>query len=653
MEQTIITETRIPQARTEGVAIPVEWVAYFALFLLALAFRLMSLGDVPMSVQEAPDALAAWRTVWTGMPAFPEEAVTSSPSVFWAQKIGFTLFGGSEFAARLLTALAGTALAFTPLLFRADLGRTRTFIFCLLLTFSPISLLASRTSAGVIWAALFAMLGIWALRRYWTSNQGSDAVGAILAFAALLFLSEPGGILLALVLLLAAIIAVILNTVEQIDETPNPAPFSEISRRVGSMPFLSSLAIAIGVIIAVTTGFLTYSQGLSGVAELVGGFFSGWTQRAAEAPRFYPLLVSFFYEPILWLFAGIGIVMLLRRRDFILFDRFFLTWTGLALLAALIYAGADASYALYLTIPLAGLASYTIANCFTEERSIWSENLKNDEVPSLSNVHWGKALLAVVMLGFLAMLSMHLQIIGRTILTIEGGTLDGLFAQSSNTVIRASMIWTFITVLFIIVGGLLAASVWGNTTALQGLALGLLAFMLINGLSAAWSAGVSDADNPAEPWHTRATAPDTVLLRNTMAELAQRETLGYFYIPVTVVQDASVGLARDGVVAWILRDFRNVSFVNSVEEARSDEIIIMRPQAEEPDLGGSYVGQPFTITNEWDTTTLRGFDFISWWFQRQTRTQPVPLQDVVLWVRLDIYESVPLERTSQLMFLED
>jgi hypothetical protein len=98
MEQTIITETRIPQARTEGVAIPVEWVAYFALFLLALAFRLISLGDVPMSVQEAPDALAAWRTVWTGMPAFPEEAVTSSPSVFWAQKIGFTLFGGRNSA---------------------------------------------------------------------------------------------------------------------------------------------------------------------------------------------------------------------------------------------------------------------------------------------------------------------------------------------------------------------------------------------------------------------------------------------------------------------------------------------------------------------------------------------------------------------------
>lgn len=655
MQQTIVTQTerQTETSQVQGFVISLEVVVYLALFALALGFRLFSLGDVPMSVQEAPDALAAWRTVWTGAESFPESVVTDSPSVFWAQKLGFTIFGGNEFAARILTALAGTALAFTPLLFRPDFGRTRTFIFCLLLAFSPVSLLASRFSAGAVWAALFAMLGIWALRRYWATSRGSDAVGAIVAFAALLFLSEPGGIVLALMLLFAAVVAVILNTVEQIDETPNPSPFSDIRQRVLAMPLLFGAAVSAGLIVAVTTGFLIYQSGLSGVGELVSGFFAGWTQRPPDAPRFLPLLTSLFYEPILWVFAAIGLAGLLRRRDFTLFDRFFLAWAGLGLIAAMLYAGAEASHALWLTLPLSGLASLLLAECFTEERSIWNDNVRNSDVLSLSSVQWGKLILVIVTLGLLAMLAMHLQVIGREALQVEGGSLVSLISRASEagatSNLRVSLLWTFITLMFLIVGGLLAASVWGNATTLQGMALGLLAFMLMNGLSSTWSAGVSGADSAAEPWHTQSTGKDTVLLRETMLELARRETLGYPYVPVTIVEDAEVGLTRDSLAAWVVRDFRNVTFAQSIEAAQGDEIVLMRQQTDEPDLGSNYVGQSFRLTNTWSVNSLRGLDFISWWFQRQTRTKPAALASVVLWVRMDIYESVPFDQTSQLL----
>jgi hypothetical protein len=654
MQQTMVTELEVPQAQGRGYVVSVEWVAYAALLLVALAFRLMSLGDVPISVGEAPDALAAWRTLSPEVEAFPEEAVTDSPSLFWAQKVGFTLFGDSEFASRLLTALAGTALVFTPLLFRADLGRTRTFILCLLLAFSPVALLASRFSAGAVWSMLFAMIGTASFRRYWATSHASHGVGAITAFAALLFLSEPGGIVLALLLLGAAVIAVILNTVETIDETPNPAPFAEVRQRVAAMPLLSGLALAAGLIVAVTTGFLTYQPGLSGVGELVGNFFTGWTQRPEDAPRFLPLLVSLFYEPILWVFAAIGLALLLRGRAFTLLDRFFLAWTGLALIAALLYAGAEPAHALWLTLPLAGLASYVLANCFMEEASLWGERIREEDTLGLANLRWARLLLIVVTLGLLAMLAMHLQVIGRNALQVEGGALNALLARAgeSNSNLRVSLLWTFITIMFLIVGGLLSASVWGNTTTLQGMALGLLVFMLINGLSSTWNAGVAGAHQPVEPWHTRASAQDVPLLRETLIELAQRETMGYLDIPVTVVENPATGLTRDGVVAWVLRDFRRTTFVSDVNAARTAEIVVMQQQSDDPDLGGSYVGQPFTIVNQWDVTSQRGFDFISWWFQRQVRVQPVPAQEIVLWVRMDIYESVPFTQTSQLLYIE-
>jgi hypothetical protein len=259
-------------------------------------------------------------------------------------------------------------------------------------------------------------------------------------------------------------------------------------------------------------------------------------------------------------------------------------------------------------------------------------------------------------------------VIGRTSLQSSDGAVFTLLSQAAeggtNSVLRVSLLWSFITLMFLLVGGLLAASVWGNSITLQGMTLGLLAFMLINSLSAAWGAGVSDAHNAAEPWHTRASSQDVPLLRETMVELAQRETLGYFEIPVTVITDESIGFTRDGVVAWVLRDFNNVSYVDDLTAARADEIVLMRavegvtlpqqttleqqqipPTSEAaagdiPDLGGSYVGQTFTIMDQWNVQTVRGLDVLAWWFQRHTRAQPTAEQEAVLWVRLDVYESV-------------
>ena len=51
---------------------------------------------------------------------------SSSPLTYLSQLASFSLLGASEFTARIGTAIAGIALAFTPLLFREILGKTRS-----------------------------------------------------------------------------------------------------------------------------------------------------------------------------------------------------------------------------------------------------------------------------------------------------------------------------------------------------------------------------------------------------------------------------------------------------------------------------------------------------------------------------------------------
>src|SRR5688500_16362215 len=67
--------------------IPLEFVFYMVLAVLAFALRLLALNSAPRP-EEAPDLLAAWRGT-----------ATASPALLWAQALSFDLLGGSIVAA--------------------------------------------------------------------------------------------------------------------------------------------------------------------------------------------------------------------------------------------------------------------------------------------------------------------------------------------------------------------------------------------------------------------------------------------------------------------------------------------------------------------------------------------------------------------------
>lgn len=658
-------------ARLAWGTLSVEVIAYGVLMALALILRIAELDAVPMNDVEASRALATWHTLAPEAPgaigvtsAPGEVAPPDSPVVYWAQRLGFALLGANEFAARILTVLAGVALSLTPLLFRATLGVGRAFLASLLLALSPIAFTVARLSEPAIWAALFALLFLSLLERAWTQPTALHRYGFALSLGALLFLTSGAGFVLGVIVLLSVGLTALwtLFSPDRIEdraanerESDGNANLAQMTRQwLSAFPWLNAVGAVLLLIVVVSTGFMLYPAGLNMVAEVIGDAFTGMT-RASESGNLYvfPLQVLLVYEPWLVLIALAGGVWLWRSRFADARTHFLYIWTLVTLIVIAIYPGAGPSQALWLMLPLVAFASAALNELFVHYRALvfWFDSVYDDDDALAPRYGWVKWLLGALVLGLLLMLAVHVQEVARHLMTLPGDNVGGealsLLLEPRYLELRYSAIWTAITALLFVVGALLAASIWGNANTLQGVGMGLLGFLLLTNVATGWNTAVVNATNPAELWHIRAPHPDAYLLRETLQEIAARDTRDQPVIPITVLTDANQGLRADGLLGWLLRDFTEARYVSSLADVARDEIALLPASLEAPDLGGSYVGQSFALRHRWNPTTLRGVDVPAWWFQRRLRGDTLMQETVILWLRVDVYDNVPAEERLQ------
>ncbi|MBL8131255.1 MAG: hypothetical protein JNL42_05320 [Anaerolineae bacterium] len=605
---------------TRAITFRVEWLAYVLLALIALALRLAELDQLPLGGVEAREALAAWRAL-TPNPGAPVYAAQSQ-IIFLAQTVGFALFGASEFSARLLTALAGGALVLTPLLFRGWLGAGRAFALALLLAASPVLLVASRESDGLVWAALFAAGALWgALRWNRLRLAGEEApLRAALAAscaAALVFLTGSPGLVLALMLALALTGALLWERMDQqSDESADDPTLPRALEAVLALPRGSFVLTALAVVLAGGTSFLLYPAGLSAVGNTFAGL--GLLLTPVEAPPtvFHALVVAFFYEPHLWVLAAVAAIMALRSRP-TLIDRLFLLLALLGAAAGIIFDGAPGSAALWLTLPLAGLASHLLADSFAED----SDGMY------LPAPGWSRGVVAIGLIGALAVFTLAAQEMARALI----GSADG--AISSVTLPSDAIVLLFVSTMFIVIGFFLFASLWGARTTWQGVVIGAAMFFGVTSLGSGWSLSVSRAAQAAQVWDAAATSGDSLLLRATLLDLSEREARGFTGLPIHALAES------DGLVAWVLRDFPQTTFIREAQDAVQQGVIIA-PAALTPELGAQYVGQDFLMQRFWTSSALRLVDFPAFWTQANAGSSAaVGFEErIVLWLRQDIYD---------------
>lgn len=605
-------------ARVRPVTISVEALAYVALLVFALVLRFAELDSTPIMPSETNNALAAWRTIMVNAPGIP--LISNSSLVFTLQSLSFGLFGGNEWAARVATAVGGAALVLTPILLRPLLGRARAFLVSLLFALSPVLLIASRSSSGDVWSLLLAVLSLWAFWRAGHSDSPRYPVFAVVCFIALIFLSGTGGLPLALILLVAGGLTALWRrrTLATEDETlaePDAldGSLAALRRSLGFALPLSAL-----VVLALAAGFMFYPAGLSSVGEALGGAVQAVVQ--PQGMSGYATLVSLFYEPFLWLLALVALVV--RRDRLTAVDIFLLAWVVLGVVVTLFFADRSPDHALWLTVPLALLASHTLVWIFTPD----------DGLAVIAPPRWANGVIALAMVGVIMVFTIGIQSVARSMIQSAEPTLTMIQPQPQ------SVILALVALAFVVIGFFLFASLWGNRTSWQGAVLGLAAFGLITGLGSGWGAAVTGAQNPVEFWHMNATDDNVSLLRETLVELSARETGGWFNIPVTVYAQ------QDGQIAWLLRDFPNTRYVSDLNDARGDEIIILPENFDTPDLGGAYLGQRFTISRDWDINTLNLVDFPAWWTQHTARMPWTGAYGIVLWLREDIYQGADIEQ---------
>jgi hypothetical protein len=613
---TPVTSADELEAR-RGAVVQVEVIAYLALLVLALVLRLADLGSMPLMPAEAPQALAAWR-VSTPM-ASGQSIVPPSALLFALQSMSFALLGGTEAAARVATVLAGVALVVSPALFRGLLGRGRALILSVVLLCSPVLLTVSRFSSPTVWSMLFAVLALWGVWEWSQTRKSLYAVLALVMGAGMIFLTEPGGPVLALIIVLAGLIA---RTTQQdnrfgFQEEPD-APTSLLT----GLPLQTGLLVAALFVLVVATGFMLYPSGLSAVGETLAGAVRGFIQ-TNETPLM-AFIVSVFYEPFMWLLGIATVILLVRRGELTFMERFLVVWTSLGMVASILFVGASSAHALWTTIPLTVLVS-----------RLAMELLEVDMRPPFWDVpYWARGILALATLALLAICTLAVQSFARSLLESTDGTLNGVRLELSSVVLMV------ISVLFLILVSFMAVSLWNGRTALRGVGIGVLAFALITSLGSGWAASVAKGTDPLEPLHMETTSADVFLLRATLFDLADRETKGFSTMPLTVEA------AQDSVLAWVVRDFVNARFIDDVNEARGETVVILS-SAVVPDLGGDYVGQDFMIGESWRLQSLSPLDALAWWTQRKVGFNAANARNVttaILWVRQDVYDGISPEQ---------
>ena len=588
-----------------------EIALYIVFLALAVVLRLPEMDTIPLNAHESREALAAYRAL---NPAAPGDAPLSSyPLMAAANTLTMAIGGAENVSARFATAVMGVLLVGLPLLFRRWIGPAGALISSGLLALSPVLLTASRGMDGAVWSAALALITIWCGGRFWESNRVRYGIATIAVAVVGVVAAEPAGFLTFAGIGIGVVLAIAAMETSGL----------QALRR--GWPWVPGLAVAGMALLVIGTVFLARPEGMASIGEAFGAGLRGLSVPLDGAPGAFPLLVSLVYEPGLWVFGLAGAYFVLTTnpkristaRAFI--GRALVGWLIASIAWSVAYAGGGPGHALWLTLPLTALSAMAIERTLSPVRDTYWH------VPS-----WGPLLHSVAMVAILFIAGINLLFVGRAVLGVAPALTPAL---DQPDLMKLFMV--FLAGLLGIITFFLVGSLWGARAAWHGLGIGVLAFLLMYNFNAGWSAAITRADDPRELWHIRPASRNLSLLESTLRTASLRAT-GQPYAVQMVVQ-LMPGMGDDSPLAWTLRHFTRVTFVDAFSAAVTVPVVIGPAENDSPSLGASYVGQRFATYFDWDSSTMSYWDFVPWLYDRQTRVPAVAAGQVIVWVRTDVY----------------
>jgi hypothetical protein len=560
-------------------------------FTLALAVRLLRLGEMPLSDAEAAWALQAFDLA-RGRP------FEFGPQPGYVNLTAFVFFilQASNFAARLIPALAGSALVLAPALFRDRLGDKAAILLAFLLALDPGLLALSRMAGGPILAVSLTLLawGVW--------RNGYTRLGGFLAGLALLSGSAlwPGllGLGLAFALLLVFARGLVYS-------------YSKSRVRLGAL-FALGAYLLVGSLFLFAPGGL--GAGLASLPDALGLFIA---QQAV--PFWLPLMTVFFYQFPALVLALVALARLFVQRDTTTI--FLGLWLLTSLLLAVLPPGRQVVDLAWTLVPLWALAALEIARWLTPPERIDELHpfpIKNSNELELRPVQissgfwetFGMALLTVLLLLF-------------AWLNFSSAALVNFLPEDIQ--LRWILIAGALTLLALSV--FLVGFGWSVSAALRGFVWGALVIGAVNLIAMASFAAQLRPYPTIEMWPLGPQSPSMGNIHQQANEISQMAYGTDAQLRVTLVGVDSPALR------WQFRDWQ-VTTAGAVSFDANPDLIITSANNIAPELEASYRGASFPLRAYplWEGWTTA--EWLRWAIKHDG---PVVNESILFWARNDLF----------------
>lgn len=339
-----------------------ELAAYAALVVIALAVRLIDLGDRPFHHDESQDAYFSWLFFTTG--DYEYQPILHGPLRFYLTAFAYLLLGDSDFTARLAPVVMGTAMVALPYLLREQIGRVAALTAAALLAFGPSYLYFSRFAREDIYVACITLALLVVVFRFLDRPRRHQPaiIGALLAASFAIKESTFITVFVAGTFFLA-----LLLWQRRRAGSWRRAPLVATVTSVGWEAWVWGLAAFALVFTVLFTTFLTHPAGLwDGMYEGLHYWLGQHDVGRGGEPWFYYVVVLFAHEWPALLLGGIGAVAALRRPTVL---RLFLIWAFVVSLAVYSWAGEKFAWlVLHPLLPLLLLAGIGVQEIWTARR---------------------------------------------------------------------------------------------------------------------------------------------------------------------------------------------------------------------------------------------------------------------------------------------
>ena len=563
-----------------------EGLLYGLALLIAVALRFIQLGAVPLTDSEATLALQALH-----LASGKSVLLAPQPVYILFTTIFFAIVQSTNFMARVIPAIAGSALIFAPLVLREKIKPRPALILAFLIAVDPGFTALSRQSNGAILAATCLMFayGMWTHRRV-------HATGIFLALALLSGPSIWAGLL---ILLLTSIFLRFTESAPAKNDPPTTNEDASSSIENPKSQIVNLFPSFIITFLLAGTLFFTTPNGLSAAFASIPAYLNDWIHPTSTPPT--RILIAFLaYEPL-----GVTLAILSLIRGYRTNSRRIIRlsmWLGVALLLTIFQRNADGL--VWAILPLLVLAAMELSRAL---------DIFRDEFMEVGLVTLGICLLSAYIWFNVSGIALNTYI-APTTLPIFG------------TVQNPRLLVFYGSLIILIMSLLLVASGWSARTARLSATWSAVIFLGFYSIAAAWGAsGLRDPDG-FELWLPDSRPVQTDLLNSSVDEISDYSVGHVDSQPVTIFGVSSPALE------WLLRN--NAITVASTLDPQEAPPILITPVMKDPGLPAAYRGQDFTWRKYPQWESVDSYGWIKWLVFRQL---PEKDETIILWARNDLF----------------